>query len=100
VGYVDILRNFEAGMAQKGSWQELYAIIEEMYPKAFASLKGQVLDLAQKDVREEDEDDEPKSKSEAMKFLRGTLQQLSNRGSKHADESTDAGQTDEVFHGI
>jgi hypothetical protein len=99
-GYVDLLRNFEAGMAQKGSWQELYAVIEEMDPKAFASLKGQVLELAQKDVREDDEDDEPKSNSEAMKFLRGTLQQLSNRASKHAGENVDAGQAEEVFHGI
>ena len=100
VGYVDLLRNFEAGMAQKGSWQELYAIIEEIDPKAFASLKGQVLELAQKDVREDEEDDEPKSNSEAMKFLRGTLQQLSNRASKHAGENADAAQTEEVFHGI
>jgi hypothetical protein len=100
MGYVDLLRNFEAGMAQKGSWQELYAVIEEMDPKAFASLKGQVLDLAQKDVREEDEDDEPKSTSEAMKFLRGTLQQLSNRASKHAGGNAEAGHTEEVFHGI
>jgi hypothetical protein len=99
-GYVDVLRNFEAGMAQKGSWQELYAVIEEMNPKAFASLRGQVLELAKKDVREEDEDDEPKSNSEAMKFLRGTLQQLSNRAAKHAGEKADAGQSEEVFHGI
>jgi hypothetical protein len=100
VGYVEILRDFEAGMTQKGSWQELYAIIEEMDPKAFASLKGQVLALADKVVRDEDEDDEPKANSEGMKFLRGTLQQLSNRAAKHAGENVQADQVEEVFHGI
>ena len=35
-----------------------------------------------------------------MKFLRGTLQQLSNRAAKFAGENADAGQSEEVFHGI
>jgi hypothetical protein len=97
--YVELLRNFEAGMAQKGTWQELYAIIQEINPRAFTSLKAEVLDLADK-VSDEDEDDEPKRNSEGMKFLRGTLQQLSNRAAKHAGENAEAAEMDEVFHGI
>ena len=96
--FVDLLTNFEAGMAQKGTWQELYAIIQETYPKAFAALRAEVLDLA--DKVSDDEDDEPKKNSEGMKFLRGTLQQLSNRAAKHAGENAEAAESEEVFHGI
>ena len=98
-GYVEILREFEAGMAQKGSWQELYGVIEEMDPKAFASLRAQVLDLADR-VRDDDDEDEPKANSEGIKFLRGTLQRLSDRAAKHAGENAAANPTEEVFHGI
>jgi hypothetical protein len=97
--FVELLSHFEAGMAQKGTWQELYATIEEINPKAFASLRAEVLDLADK-VSDDAEDDEPKKNSEGMKFLRGTLQQLSNRAAKHAGESADSSETEEVFHGI
>jgi hypothetical protein len=99
-GYVEALRHFEAGMAQKGTWQELYAVIEEMEPKSFASLRSQVLDLSDKTSRDDDEDDEPKSTPEGIKFLRGTLQRLSDRAAKHAGENPQAGQVEEVFHGI
>jgi hypothetical protein len=98
--YVELLRHFEAGMAQKGTWQELYAIIQEINPRAFASLKAEVLELADKVSDDHDENDEPKRNSEGMKFLRGTLQQLSNRAAKHAGENAEAAETEEVFHGI
>jgi hypothetical protein len=94
-----LLSHFDAGMAQKGTWQELYATIQEINPKAFAALRAEVLDLADK-TSDDDEDDEPKKNSEGMKFLRGTLQQLSNRAAKHAGESADSSETEEVFHGI
>lgn len=98
-GYVDFLRDFEAGMAQKGTWQELYAVIEEINPKAFASLKNEVLSLADK-ASDDDDEDEPKGNSEGIKFLRGTLQRLSDRAAKHAGENAAAGEKEEVFHGI
>ncbi len=99
-GYVDSLRNFEAGMAQKGTWQELYAVIEEIDPKSFASLRSQVLDLADKATHEDEDDEEPQITTEGIKFLRGTLQRLSDRAAKHAGESSSASQVEEVFHGI
>jgi hypothetical protein len=97
--FVELLSHFEPGMAQKGTWQELYATIQEINPKAFAALRAEVLDLADK-VSDEDDDDQPRKNSEGMKFLRGTLQQLSNRAAKHASKSADSSETEEVFYGI
>ncbi|MEJ0001540.1 MAG: hypothetical protein WDO13_21855 [Verrucomicrobiota bacterium] len=34
-GYLESLREFDSNMAQKGTWQELYAIIQEMDPRLF-----------------------------------------------------------------
>ena len=99
-GYVESLREFDAGMTQKGTWQELYSIIQEIDPKAFASLRGEVLELAGRVTDEDEDDEEPAANSEGIKFLRRTLQQLSDRASKHAGEKSGGDQVEEVFHGI
>jgi len=101
-GYLEFLREFDAGMAQKGTWQELYAVIREMEPKTFSSLRKHVYELSD-DSRDEDEDedeDRANLQTEGVKFLRRTLQRLSDQAAKHAEKSGDVEETEDVFRGI
>ncbi len=55
------------------------------------------------DVRDEDaeEDEEDTNRqTEGVKFLRRTLQRLSDQAAKHAEKSTDEEETEDVFRGI
>jgi hypothetical protein len=101
-GYLEFLREFDAGMAQKGTWQELYAVIQEMEPKTFASLRKHVYELSDHPSADDDEeqDENAESKTEGVKFLRRTLQRLSDQAARHAEKSSDAEETEDVFRGI
>jgi hypothetical protein len=99
-GYLEFLREFDSGMAQKGTWQELYAIIQEMEPKTFASLRKHVYELSDDARDEDDEDDEVDRISEGVKFLRRTLQRLSDQAAKHAEKGGDVDEAEDVFRGI
>jgi hypothetical protein len=101
-GYLEFLREFDSGMAQKGTWQELYAVIQEMEPKTFASLRKHVYELSDDPSRDEDEeeDDGADLKTEGVKFLRRTLQRLSDQAAKHAEKGGDVEETEDVFRGI
>jgi hypothetical protein len=100
-GYLEFLREFDSSMAQKGTWQELYAIIHEMEPKTFSSLRKHVYELS--DLRsdaDEDEEQEENLNTEGVKFLRRTLQRLSDQAAKHAETSDVAEESEDVFRGI
>ena len=102
-GYLEFLREFDSGMAQKGTWQELYAVIQEMEPKTFAALRKHVYELSDDPSKEEDDDDEEGNldrKSEGVKFLRRTLQRLSDQAAKHAEKGGATEETEDVFRGI
>jgi len=100
-GYLDFLREFDSGMAQKGTWQELYAVIQEMDPKIFKALRKHVYELSDHQADEDDEQDENADlKTDGVKFLRRTLQRLSDQASKHAAASSDVDETEDVFRGI
>ena len=102
-GYLEFLREFDSGMAQKGTWQELYAVIQEMEPKTFKALRKHVYELSD-DVSKEDEDqDEEEDKNlhtEGVKFLRRTLQRLSDQAAKHAEMGAGTEAEEDVFRGI
>jgi hypothetical protein len=99
-GYLEFLREFDSGMAQKGTWQELYAVIQEMEPRTFAALRKHVYELSDDRSKDEDEEDEADHKSEGVKFLRRTLQRLSDQAAKHAEMSGDVEEAEDVFRGI
>jgi hypothetical protein len=99
-GYLEFLREFDSGMAQKGTWQELYAVIQEMEPRTFAALRKHVYELSDDRSKDEDEEDEADHKSEGVKFLRRTLQRLSDQAAKHAEMSSDVEEAEDVFRGI
>jgi len=99
-GYLEFLREFDSGMAQKGTWQELYAVIQEMEPKTFSSLRKHVYELSDDAKDEDDEDEEVDRKSEGVKFLRRTLQRLSDQAAKHAEKGGDVEEAEDVFRGI
>jgi hypothetical protein len=101
--YLETLREFNAGMAQKGTWQELYAVIQEMEPKTFNALRKHVYELSDHAADRDDEEEEDESdglKTEGVKFLRRTLQRLSDQAAKHAEKSTDSEESEDVFRGI
>ena len=102
-GYLEFLREFDASMAQKGTWQELYAIIQEMEPKTFSSLRKHVYELSDHpsaDDDDEEQDENANLKTEGVKFLRRTLQRLSDQATKHAETSPESEETEDVFRGI
>ena len=100
-GYLELLRDFDSGMAQKGTWQELYAIIQEMNPKIFKSLRKHVYELSDHQADEDEElDENADAKTEGIKFLRRTLQRLSDQAAKHAEASSDTEAEEDVFRGI
>jgi len=99
--YLSFLREFDAGMAQKGTWQELYAVIQEMDPKIFNALRKHVYELSDHQEDQDEEQDENEDlKTEGVKFLRRTLQRLSDQAAKHAEKSVDADEVEDVFRGI
>jgi hypothetical protein len=91
-------------MAQKGTWQELYAVIQEMDPKTFRSLRKHVYELSDNPRAGDDEDEEDDEnaglKTEGVKFLRRTMQRLSDQAAKHAETSAEAQESEDVFRGI
>jgi hypothetical protein len=100
-GYLELLRDFDSGMAQKGTWQELYAVIQEMDPKIFKSLRKHVYELSDHQADEDEEvDDNADAKTEGVKFLRRTLQRLSDQATKHAEASPETEESEDVFRGI
>ena len=100
-GYLEFLREFDSGMAQKGTWQELYAVIQEMEPKTFNSLRKHVYELSDHQADEDEEQEGTEDlKTEGVKFLRRTLQRLSDQASKHAESSSEVEETEDVFRGI
>src|SRR5580698_2237416 len=64
-GYLELLRDFDSGMAQKGTWQELYAVIQEMDPKIFKSLRKHVYELS--DNPSDNGDDEEQDENADLK---------------------------------
>jgi hypothetical protein len=100
-GYLELLREFDSGMAQKGTWQELYAVIQEMDPKVFKALRKHVYELSDHQADEdEDLDENEDAKTEGVKFLRRTLQRLSDQAAKHAESSPESEESEDVFRGI
>jgi hypothetical protein len=100
-GYLDFLREFDSGMAQKGTWQELYAVIQEMDPKVFKALRKHVYELSDHQSDEDEEQDEDTDlKTEGVKFLRRTLQRMSDQAAKHAEKSPEGEEAEDVFRGI
>jgi hypothetical protein len=102
-GYLEFLREFDSNMAQKGTWQELYAIIQEMEPKTFRALRKHVYELSDNPSAQDDDeeaDEEADLKTEGVKFLRRTLQRLSDQAAKHAETSPEAEAEEDVFRGI
>ena len=100
-GYLEFLREFDSGMAQKGTWQELYAVIQEMEPKTFNALRKHVYELSDHPSGDdEDEEDDSNVQTEGVKFLRRTLQRLSDQAAKHAEKSSDVEEAEDVFRGI
>jgi hypothetical protein len=100
-GYLEFLREFEGGQAQKGTWQELYAVIQEMDAKTFKSLRKHVYELSDSSAESEDEDEnEEQTNTEGIRFLRRTLQRLSDQAAKHAEKGADLEETEDVFRGI
>ena len=100
--YLEFLREFNVSMVQKGTWQELYAVIQEMEPKTFHSLRKHVYELSDHaaDRDDEEEDEDAGLNTEGVKFLRRTLQRLSDQAAKHAEKSVDGEETEDVFRGI
>ena len=99
-GYLEFLREFDSGLAQKGTWQELYAVIQEMDPKTFASLRKHVYELSDNPRDDDEEDEDAHTNVEGVKFLRRTLQRLSDQAAKHAEASSDVDEAEDVFRGI
>ena len=102
-GYLEFLREFDAGMAQKGTWQELYAVIQDMEPKTFSSLRKHVYELSDHpagDDEDDEDENETERNTEGVKFLRRTLQRLSDQAAKHAVKSSAAEEEEDVFRGI
>jgi hypothetical protein len=102
-GYLEFLREFDSGMAQKGTWQELYAVIQEMEPKTFRSLRKHVYELSDNPSATEDDEEQDENadlKTEGVKFLRRTLQRLSDQAAKHAETGPEVEESEDVFRGI
>jgi hypothetical protein len=100
-GYLETLREFDSSMVQKGTWQELYGIIQEMDPKTFRALRKHVYELSDNPSADDDEEDEEADlNTEGVKFLRRTLQRLSDQAAKHAETSPEAEAEEDVFRGI
>jgi hypothetical protein len=101
-GYLEFLREFESGMVQKGTWQELYAVIQEMDPKTFKALRKHVYELSDNPSTDDEDEDEEKEdlKTEGVKFLRRTLQRLSDQAAKHAEQGAEEQESEDVFRGI
>jgi hypothetical protein len=101
-GYLEFLREFDSSMAQKGTWQELYGIIQEMEPKTFSSLRKHVYELSDHPSEDDDEEQDENAdlKTEGVKFLRRTLQRLSDQAAKHAGTSPEGEESEDVFRGI
>jgi len=100
-GYLDFLREFDSGMAQKGTWQELYAVIQEMDPKIFKALRKHVYELSDHQSDEDEEQEEGTDlKTEGVKFLRRTLQRMSDQAAKHAEKNPEDEEAEDVFRGI
>lgn len=99
--YLECLRDFSVGMAQRGTWQELYAIIEDMDEKAFVALRKDVMGLSGKPDKESaDEEEADSENAEGVRFLRRTLQRMSDQASGHAEKIPAAEETEDVFRGI
>ena len=99
-GYLEFLREFDSGQAQKGTWQELYAVIQEMEPKTFTSLRKHVYELSDHPRDDDEEDEDAHLKTEGVKFLRRTLQRLSDQAARHAETVSGVEETEDVFRGI
>jgi len=80
----------------------LYAVIQEMEPKTFRSLRKHVYELSDHPSAEDDEehDEEADLKTEGVKFLRRTLQRLSDQAAKHAETSAEVEESEDIFRGI
>ncbi len=101
--YLEFLREFDSSMAQKGTWQELYAVIQEMEPKTFRSLRKHVYELSDNPSASEDDEEQDENadlKTEGVKFLRRTLQRLSDQAAKHAETNQEVEESEDVFRGI
>ena len=73
-----------------------------MEPKTFNALRKHVYELSD-DVRDEDEDedeDNANRQTEGVKFLRRTLQRLSDQAAKHAEKDSETEEAEDVFRGI
>jgi hypothetical protein len=72
-----------------------------MDEKAFIALRKHVYELSD-DPSEESEDDEEANmeNTAGVKFLRRTLQRLSDQAAKHAEKSSAKDETEDVFRGI
>ena len=96
----EVLREFDSCQAQKGTWQELYAVIQEMEPKTFTSLRKHVYELSDHPRDDDEEDEDAHLKTEGVKFLRRTLQRLSDQAARHAETVSGVEETEDVFRGI
>ena len=97
----EFLKGFDAAMAQKGTWQELYVELQQFDERVFKAIRTRAAGLYSGNAEISDleaADDDSEDRSPSTRFLRRTLSTLSRKAQRLAEAETPAGtKTDEVF---
>ena len=104
-GCPEFLADFEAGLCQHGSWQEVYSDIHALNEKFFEKLRREVLSLFPKTDGEgegegEEEEEDPTESRQAAALLKRTLQALANRAAKLVEAHPEESENEDVFRTI
>ena len=84
---------FDVGMAEKGTWQELYVEIEHIDRRGLLMLKTEILALYSKDFDSESGKEHP-----SWRFINRTLKTMSRKAAEHVgQEKTAEAKIEEVF---
>ncbi len=99
-GCPEFLREFDLREVQHGTWQELYADLQTQDPAIFKSLSKQVTGLFGTEEDNMDDEEETKEAAPAVRFLKRTLQSLSDKAAKLVEKSPDQKKSEDVFEDI
>ncbi len=100
-GCPEFLKDFDLREVQHGTWQELYADLQAQDPVLFKSLSNQVVRLFGATEEDSmDDDEEIKEAAPAVRFLKRTLQALSDKAAKLVQRSPDQKKSEDVFEDI
>ncbi len=85
----------DIGMAEKGTWQELYVEIEHIDRHGLLSLKKEIMALYPRDFDSESGKDHP-----SRRFITRTLKTMSRMAAKHVGQEKPAEAKAEVFSDV